>query len=166
MKRICRTLVIIHLFVGIGALAGGLAAIINPISPMGIPADSLRNSPFSDFLIPGVILFGFIGMGNIFGAFAFRFKLRLQGYISAALGGGLAIWIIVQCIMLWAVVPLHVIYFIIGLMQGGLALALLSDQNTFPFDLFKKCSANEQRKPQNARKSLQLQMIFAIIKVR
>ena len=138
MKIINRTLIAIHIFVGIGALAGGLAAIINPISPMGMPAEALRYSPFSDFLIPGIILFGFLGVGNILGALIFRFKSGLQGYVSAVLGGGLALWIIIQCIMLWAVVALHVIYFIIGLIQGGLALVLLFEQNIFPFDILRK----------------------------
>ena len=138
MKIICRTLIAIHIFVGIGALAGGLAAIINPISPMGMPVDALRNSPFNNFLIPGIILFGFIGVGNIFGAVMFRFKSRFQGYISAVLGGGLTLWIIIQCVMLRAIVPLHVIYFMIGLIQEGLALTLLYDRNMFPFDTLKK----------------------------
>jgi len=138
MKIICRALIAIHIFVGIGALAGGLAAIVNPISPLGMPAHALSGSPFSDFLIPGVILFGFIGVGNIFGAFMFRLKSGAQGYISAVLGCGLALWIIIQCIMLWAIAALHVIYLVIGLIQGGLAVALLYDRNMFPLDILRK----------------------------
>ena len=138
MKMIHRALILLHLFVGIGAMAGGLAAITNPNSPMGMPVDALKNSPFSNFPIPGLFLFGFIGLGNIFGALMFRFKSRFQGYISGLLGGVLVLWIIIQCIMLWSVVSLHVIFFVIGLMQGGLSLVLLFDKNMFPFNILRK----------------------------
>jgi len=57
---------------GPGALAGGAAAIIDPYNPFGVNADALlRHSPFTDFLIPGLLLFGVIGLGNLFAALAF-----------------------------------------------------------------------------------------------
>ncbi|MCL2321083.1 MAG: hypothetical protein FWC47_03130 [Oscillospiraceae bacterium] len=136
MKIVYRTSIIIHLLVGIGAMSGGFAAISNPNSPLGMSVDALKNSPFSNFLIPGIFLFCFIGLGNIFGAFMFCFKSKFQGYISGILGGGLALWIIIQCIMLSTVVSLHVIFFIIGLIQGVLALILLYDKGMFPFLMY------------------------------
>ena len=45
MKVACRSLFILHAFVGIGALAGGLAAITNPEEPLGVTVDALKNSP-------------------------------------------------------------------------------------------------------------------------
>ena len=64
MKKIYRLLFALHAFVGVGAVFGGLAAITNPKSPLGIPIEILKNSPFNDFLIPGIILFTLIGLGN------------------------------------------------------------------------------------------------------
>lgn len=128
MKSVYRLLFALHVFVGIGAVFGGLAAIINPQEPLGITVEALKYSPFSNFLIPGIILFAVIGLGNIISAIMFRFKPKFQGYISSIFSWALVIWIIVQCLMLHAVVFLHVLYFIIGLIQSGLSMAILIKQ--------------------------------------
>ena len=135
MKIIHRTLLILHLFVGLGAMAGGYAAISNPWNPLGITVEALRLSPFQNFFIPGIVLFIVMGLGNIFCAFLFRFKIRYQGYFSGVISGALVIWIIVQCIMLQAVASLHVIFFLIGFVQGILSLTLLFEQRLFPANL-------------------------------
>ncbi len=135
MKIIRGTLFIVHLFVGFGALAGGFAAITDPWKPLGITVDALKYSPFHNFFIPGLILFLVMGLGNIFCAFLFHFKTRYQGYVSGVFSGALVIWIIVQCIMLRAVASLHVIFFLIGFVQGILALSLLFEQRLFPANI-------------------------------
>ena len=83
MKGVYRLLFILHLFVGIGAVSGGLAAITNPTEPLGASVELLKNSPFKDYLIPGIILFTVIGLGNIISALMLRFMPRIQGYISS-----------------------------------------------------------------------------------
>lgn len=122
------SLIVLHVFVGLGALFGGLTGIINPQDPLGIPVETLKYSPFSNFLIPAIILFVVIGLGNIISAYMFRFRSKYQGYISGSVGCALVIWIVVQCIMMQAVVFLHVFYFIIGLIQATLALLILMEQ--------------------------------------
>jgi len=136
MKRIYRLLFALHVFVGVGAVFGGLAAITSPKAPLGIPVEILRSSPFSDFFIPGIILFTLIGLGNIVCAFMFRFKLRYQGYISSVFSWALVIWIVVQCKMLNSIEALHIIYFIIGLIQASLSIFFLYEQRLFPINLF------------------------------
>jgi len=135
MKLVYRLLFALHLFVGIGAMAGGLVAIINPKGPMGMPIEVLKNSPFSDYLIPGVILFTVIGVGNIISASLFRFNLKYQGYISSIFSWALVIWIIVQCLMINSVVFLHIIFFIIGLIQAVLAMIIMFEKRLFPANL-------------------------------
>jgi len=71
MKIINRLLLILHGFVGLGAMGGGMMAILNPDGPGGMAVDVLKNSPFSNFLIPGIILFTVIGLGNIFSAITY-----------------------------------------------------------------------------------------------
>jgi hypothetical protein len=94
MKYFKRILIILHLFVGVGAMAGGFSAISNPQSPMGISTEILKNSPFPDFLIPGLLLFGVIGVGNIICAgFAIKGPWYYP-YISGVFGGALMVWII------------------------------------------------------------------------
>lgn len=137
MKIVYRLLLGLHLFVGIGAIAGGLAAITNPLAPMGMPTELLKNSPFSNYLIPGIILFVIIGLGNIISAVMFRFKSRYQGYISSIFSWALMIWIIVQCIILNTVISLHVIYFIIGLIEAVLSMIILFEQRLFPMNIIR-----------------------------
>ena len=134
LKRVYRLLFILHVFVGIGAMGGGMMAILNPQGPGGMPKEALNNSPFINYLIPGIILFTVIGLGNIYGAVSILLKSKYQGYISSIFSWALVIWIIVQCIMLGSVVSLHVIFFFIGLVEAFLSVIILFSQHLFPTD--------------------------------
>lgn len=136
MRKVYSILFGLHVFVGVGALLGGLAAIINPQGPLGISVVVLKNSPFSDFLIPGIILFTIVGLGNVISALMFRIKTKYQGYISSVFSWALVIWIIVQCIMLNAVAFLHVLFFTIGLIEAILSMMILFEKGQFPANLF------------------------------
>jgi hypothetical protein len=138
MKLVYRLLCALQVFVGIGAVPGGLAAILNPQNPLGVPVESLRHSPFSDYLIPGIILFVVIGLGNLGSALFFLRRSRYQGYVSSVFGWALVIWIVVQCIMLQSVGYLHVIYLIIGLLETALAMALIWEQQLWPANLIER----------------------------
>ena len=135
MKTVKHVLFVLHIIVGVGAIFGGLGAIMNPQEPMGITVDALKNSPFRDFLIPGIILFAVIGLGNLFSAAMYLTKTKYQGYISSVFSWALVIWIVVQCIMLWAVAFLHVLFFAIGLVQAFLSALLLFEYKLFPTNI-------------------------------
>jgi hypothetical protein len=128
----------LHMLVGLGGLAGGLAAVSNPAAPMGMSAEALRNGPFTDFLIPGLFLMGVIGLGNLAGGFVSIRKMKYSGIVSGGLGAVLMAWIVIQCWILQAVVALHVIFFCIGAVQGLLAFALLYEEELFPASILKK----------------------------
>ncbi len=51
-------------FLGVGALGGGLLLIISPTGEMlgGLPTTILEGSPFSDFFVPGLVLFTILGL--------------------------------------------------------------------------------------------------------
>jgi hypothetical protein len=138
MKKVYGFLFTLHVFVGIGAMAGGFGAIINPQNPLGMSTDFLKNSPFSDYLIPGIILFTVIGLGNIFSALMFRFHTKFQGYISSVFSWALVIWIVVQCIMINEIAFLHVLFFTIGLIQAALSATMLFEKQLFPSNLIIK----------------------------
>jgi hypothetical protein len=135
VKKLYRLLFALHLFVGIGAVAGGLAAILNPQEPLGVPVEALKNSPFSSFLIPGIILFAVLGLGNITAALVILRKSGFVGYISSVFSWALVVWIIVQCIMLRTVQFLHVLFFIIGAIQAALSAVVLFQKRLFPAGL-------------------------------
>lgn len=135
MKKVYRLLLILHSFVGIGGLAGGLVAITSPQKPLGVSVEALKNSPFSNYLIPGILLFTVIGLGNVFSAVMILFKSRAQGYISSVFSWALVIWIVVQCIMLSMVAYLHVVFFTIGLIEAILSALILFNQHLFPTNI-------------------------------
>lgn len=147
MKKVYRLLFILHTFVGIGALAGGLAAITNPQKPLGVSVDALKNSPFSNYLIPGIILFTVIGLGNLFSAVMIRSRSRFQGYTSSVFSWALVIWIVVQCIILNSIAYLHVIYFAIDLIEAILSAIILFNHRLFPANIV--FSIIEKRKKSN-----------------
>lgn len=107
----------LQIFVGIGAVFGGAALVIKPDgSILGVPLEFLQNSPFPDYLIPGIILLVFNGIGSLVaGVLTFR-RYRYTGELAVFFGGGLMVWIVVQVMILgyhWA----HGLYFTIGLVE-------------------------------------------------
>lgn len=131
MKR--KFMAFMHLFIGIGALFGGFAAISNPNEPMGISTEVLAGSPFDNFLIPGLFLFCLIGMGNILAGILNWRGSNWVGYYSGFFGGSLMAWILVQCWIMGDIVFLHLLYFVLGLMQAILGLLVLVNNRQFPF---------------------------------
>jgi hypothetical protein len=63
-------------FLGLSAIGGGGALIISPSGKLlgGLPLSILKNSPFADFLIPGIILFVVLGLLPTLLIFALRKK--------------------------------------------------------------------------------------------
>ena len=149
MKAIEPVLGGIHLFVGLGALAGGYLGISDPtLASMGANAeDMLQNAPFDTFLIPGIFLFAVIGLGNLgAGITAFR-HWRYQGYAGGAMGGILMAWIVIQCYMLWEINALHAIFFAIGTVQGLLALVLAFRHDLLPAQLLRRVFKGNELPP-------------------
>ena len=138
MKTVYKILTVMHFFVGIGALFGGGAAILDPLNPLGVPLAILENSPFENFLIPGLILFLIIGIGSLVSGLMAVSKSDYQGYYSSVSSWALMIWIVVQCLMIRAVAFPHVLFFLIGLAGAVLALSILYDKRQFPANLLRK----------------------------
>lgn len=133
MKFRRKLFVFLHFFIGIGAMAGGTAAILNPEAPLGMSAAQvLSGSPFTSFLIPGIVLFCFIGLCNIAAGVLVLMRFRFQAYTSGFMACGLVGWIVIQCIILGSIHILHGIYFFLGVFQGLLSLCYLIEDDLFP----------------------------------
>lgn len=146
MKKLYNVLFILHVFVGLGAIGGGSMAILNPQGPAGMSTDALKNSPFTNFLIPGIILFTVIGLGNILSSITMYLKSKFQGYISSTFSWALVIWIVVQCIMLRTIIYLHVIFFLIGIIQAFLSTIILFKEGLFPAKIILNIIKKLERK--------------------
>ena len=154
MKKLYRFLFCLHIFVGIGAIFGGLASILNPQEPLGVTAESMPNFPFANFLIPGIILFTIIGLGSIISALAIIFKSKYHGYISCVFSFALMIWIIVQCIMISLLTFLHVLYFLFGLIGVVLSVIILLNLGLFPTNIFNNFNKNKRDPKIRLKKSI------------
>ncbi|MFK0523755.1 hypothetical protein ACINKY_16220 [Paenibacillus illinoisensis] len=127
--RLSWVLIILHGFLGIGAIVGGGCLIIDPSGNLlQMPDSLLEHSPFRNFLIPGIILMLVLGLMPIVVAIAlmthFHWKTggKLNLYtdrhwawtFSLYTGFALHIWIMVQVFWIQHVSIIHLIYFAWG----------------------------------------------------
>lgn len=68
-------LLVLHLFLSLGALAGGGMLVLQPDgSLLGMEPGWLAQSPFSSYLLPGLLLFIFSGLLPLFSFIGLLFK--------------------------------------------------------------------------------------------
>jgi len=66
IKTTRNILLILLAFLGLGAIGGGGALIVSPTGKLlGMPLSMLKNSPFNNFFVPGIILFSIFGITPI-----------------------------------------------------------------------------------------------------
>lgn len=85
------------LLIGAAAVIAGFLLIVKPDgSLMKSSVDLLKNSPFENFLIPGICLLMFNGVLSLIGAYLVFVKNRFAGYGVMLLGVIMIIWISAQ----------------------------------------------------------------------
>ena len=117
--------IILLIFNGVSALAGGWAMISKPDgSALAMPLDMLRYSPFTNFLIPGIILFVLNGISSIL--VSILSILRVKNYHLPVIFQGCVLtgWIIVQLAMIRSIHVLHLSYGLIGIVLIILGLSI------------------------------------------
>lgn len=130
-------LITLILFLGLGALLGGGALIIDPSGEMiQMPISLLEKSSFSSFLIPGIILssiFGIIPLLLIWPLMKQPYNRFLEGLniltdmhwswtFVMYIGFGLIIWVQVQMQIIQEVYWLHDLYTYWAIFMVSLAL--------------------------------------------
>lgn len=104
-------------FIALTATLSGLFMISNPEGGiMNLQLELLKNSPFKNFLMPGILLTVIVGGTNLLAVY-YNIQ-RHPGRYNWAMAGGLMIsgWIIIQMILINAVSWLHFIYLGTGLL--------------------------------------------------
>ncbi|MGD8415386.1 MAG: hypothetical protein PVF33_14185 [Candidatus Latescibacterota bacterium] len=124
-KSLANGLGALQAFVGVGAVGGGLGLILEPGgSNLGIPLELLDNSPFSTYLIPGVVLFGVNGLGSLVGAAASFKRYRYAAETALVLGVFLVVWILLQIYWFAGMHWLHALYLGLGILEFALGWSL------------------------------------------
>ena len=124
-------------FLGLGAIGGGTALIISPSGRlMGLPLSILDPSPFSDFLIPGIILFLVLGvmpllliiallrqpMSKLAQYFNYCIDMHWAWTYTIYLAITLIFWIQIEMVLLNAVSWLHTFYMLLAVVIIFVAL--------------------------------------------
>ncbi|MBS1593051.1 MAG: hypothetical protein JST90_01920 [Bacteroidetes bacterium] len=117
--------VILLLFNGIGALYGGLSFMLHPDgSGLGMSVEYLRYSPFSDFFVPGLILFTCNGVFSLVAIALVVFSHRYAAWAVLLQGVILVGWIAVQVLMVRDFQELHAVMLGTGVLLAVCGVAL------------------------------------------
>jgi len=129
-------LILLQFFLGVGALAGGATLMLAPDgSLMHMPLSMLAHSPFPNFLIPGALLFTFVGLYPLAVAYslwkrpAWRWPNVINPFKqvhwswagSLAAGVAVIVWILAEVAFLGTATFIHYFY-----LAWGIAILLVS----------------------------------------
>lgn len=113
-------------FNGLSGLFGGYM-LLNDTSgnSLHLNLEWLQETPFSSFFFPGLILFLFVGIGNILGAWITFTRKNSRFKYGLVFGLILMVWIISQVAWIGYKNFLQPLYFSSGLLQAATGFALL-----------------------------------------
>src|SRR3984893_15636474 len=113
---IARLAVGLEIFLGIGALFGGGALILAPDGHLlGMPTKLLSGSPFSSYLVPGLVLFTLIGLAPLLAATITVRRQALAPLAAVAVGLTLIGWVSVEMVLFAGISSLlWVFYLLLG----------------------------------------------------
>lgn len=118
MKKSSRIIAVSILFFNaLGAIFGGVGLILDPTGElMQMPIEFLKDSPFQNYLIPGIILLVVNGFFNGLVGVLGIMKKSLFPILTFLCGLLLVIWLSFQILIIKAFsVPMHTPYYAIGL---------------------------------------------------
>lgn len=112
-------LIVLELFVGLGAVVGGVGVATNTI---GLPEGLLRGSPFDSYLIPGLVLVFVVGGSQLAAAAAVLRRHELGAAASVLAGLILVGWMVVEIAIIGLGHWVQGFYLVLGLLILVLAM--------------------------------------------
>ena len=99
-KRARTASLVLLFFLGLSALPAALFMIVDPSGMrMGLPPEMLDQTPFHNFLVPGILLGFFNGILGLLFAIQVIKRHRLQAWMVMFQGGVLMTWLTAEVIM-------------------------------------------------------------------
>jgi len=124
VSAVSLSLGVLQIFISLGGLGGGGGLVADPSGGyLGMSTDALANSPFRDYLVPGLFLLVVNGIGHmVAGVFSLR---RTPSFSGLATGLGLVLMLWITCQVYWIGLTswLQPLYFTLGLLELSLGLA-------------------------------------------
>ena len=117
LRRVALAALLLEVLLSIGALGGGLVLIVAPRGEiMPLPLSALAGSPFDTYLVPGLILFGVLGLGPLAAARLAWLRHPLAPTAAFVAGAGLLIWVAVEVAIIGYSnePPLQAVYAVLG----------------------------------------------------
>jgi hypothetical protein len=118
-----RTLTVLVVFGALSAFVGSVLAV--GFNGAGVPLEHLAASPFTSFVVPGLVLGLVVGGTQLAAAVTLLARRGAALLLSAVAGFGLLIWIFVELAMIKQYSWLQTAYFALGGLELILVLALL-----------------------------------------
>lgn len=124
-RRARSTAVVLLFFLGITALGGAIPMLIDPSGgKMGLPPDMLDQTPFNNFLIPGIILATFNGILSLLFALLVIKRHRLQAWMVIFQGGVLFTWLTAEVFMNLFYALLTLPYYLVAILLLGCGMLM------------------------------------------
>jgi hypothetical protein len=117
LSRVAKGALALELILSIGAVGGGLILMLAPRGEiMPLPLSALAGSPFDTYFIPGLILFGVLGLGPLVAARLVWLRHPLAPAAAFVVGAALITWIGVEVAIIGYSnePPLQAIYMVLG----------------------------------------------------
>jgi hypothetical protein len=126
MKKYFIILGCIQIFIALGAIPAGYGYLSDTSGVnMGTSLDLLKNSPLTNFLIPGLFLMIVHGFGNLVGAFFSFRKNAFAGKTALVLGIILCLWIMIQAYWIGLSSFMQPMFLVIGIIEASLGFIIL-----------------------------------------
>jgi hypothetical protein len=116
-SRVARGVLALEVLLSVGAIGGGLILMLAPRGEiMPLPLSALDGSPFDTYFVPGLILFGVLGLGPLVAARLAWLRHPLAPAAAFVVGTALIIWVGVEVAIIGYSnePPLQAIYLAVG----------------------------------------------------
>jgi hypothetical protein len=130
LSRVAKAVLALELILSVGALSGGLMLMLAPRGEIiPLPLSALAGSPFDTYFVPGMILFGVLGLGPLVAARLVWLRDPFAPATAFVVGAALITWVSVEVAIIGYSnePPLQAIYMVLGVAILLVAIGWLRD---------------------------------------
>jgi hypothetical protein len=130
LRRLAKAAIALEVLLSVGAAGGGAALMLGPRGQIiPLPLSALQGSPFDSYFMPGLVLFGILGLGPLCAAALAWLRHPLAPLAATAVGVALLAWLAVEIAIIGYTnnPPLQPFYLVLGVAITVTGLAWLAE---------------------------------------